>query len=87
MRDGIGQGRGPSSGDALPQGDDPGQRVLALPADLGPLDRGASLGPGGVHRLEVEQALVEALLEGGEGFGGGGHGGGSWPMRSFCHPS
>ncbi len=29
--------------------------------------------------LEVEKAFGEALFEGGEGFGGGGHGGGSWP--------
>ncbi len=31
--------------------------------------------PGFVQEIEVEQAFGEALLEGGEGFGGGGHGG------------
>ncbi len=30
------------------------------------------VGPGHVQELEVEQALGEALVEGGEGFGGGG---------------
>ncbi len=76
---GVGQGFGSGGDDAVPKGDDLGQRVLALPADLGALDRGASLGPGGVHRLEGEQVFGEALFEGGEGFGGAGAGGGSWP--------
>ena len=30
-------------------------------------------------RLRWEQAFGEALFEDGEGVGGGGHGGGSWP--------
>ncbi len=49
---------------------------MKLPADLGTLYRGAAAGPGFVQALEVEQAFGEALFEGGEGFGGGGHGGG-----------
>ena len=53
------------------------------PADLGPLDRGASAGPGFVQALEGEQALGEVLFEDGEGFGGAGHvGGGMAEMRS-----
>ena len=36
--------------------------------------------------LEGEQAFGEALFEDGEGFGGGGQGGGSWPeMRPRGH--
>ena len=54
---GVGQGLGPPGDDALLQGDDPVQRVLKLPADRGPLDRGASLGPGFVQALEGEQAF------------------------------
>ena len=47
-----------------------------LPADLSSLDRGAALRPGLVQTLEVEQAFGEVLIEGDEGFGGGGHGAG-----------
>ena len=44
-----------------------------------PLNRGTAAGPGAVQELEAEQAFGEALIEDGAGFGGGGHGGGSWP--------
>ena len=71
----IGQGLGSAGGDALAQGDDFGQRVLTLPADLGPLERGAAAGPGFAQALEVEQAFGETLFEVDEGFGGSGHGG------------
>ena len=64
---------------------DQGQRVLTLPADLGPLDRGAGAGPGLVQTLEVEQAFGELVFEGDEGFGGGEHGRiigqGTWPIK------
>ncbi len=70
----VGLGFGSGGNDAVPKGDNPGQRVLTLPADLGPLDRGTAAGPGFVQELEVEQASGEALFEGGEGFGGAGHG-------------
>ncbi len=76
----------PGGDDAAPKGDNPGQRVLALPADPVPLNRGAAAGPSGAQALEVEPAFGVVLLEDGEGFGGGGHGGGSRPIRSFCHP-
>ncbi len=58
----IGQGLGSAGGDALAQGDDFGQRLLTLPAYLGALDRGASLGPGFAQALEGEQAFGETLL-------------------------
>jgi len=45
LRGGVGQGLGTATSDAVPKGDDPGQRVLALPADLGALDRGAAAEP------------------------------------------
>ncbi len=60
-------------------------RVFALPTDLGALDRGAAAGPGLVQQLDrgaaagpglVQQLEVEQAFEGGEGFGGAGHGGG-----------
>ena len=54
---GVGQGLGSGGDDAAPKGDEPGQRVLALPTDLGALDRGAAAGPGFVQALEVEQAF------------------------------
>ncbi len=83
MRDGIGQRLGTAAGNASPQRDDPGQRVAALPADLRALDRGAAAGPGFVQALDGEQALDELILEDGQGFGGGGHGGETWlEMRS-----
>ncbi len=47
-----------------------------MSTDVGPFDRGAALGPSFVQALEVEQAFGEALFEGDEGLGGGGHGGG-----------
>ncbi len=52
-----GRAQGLSSGgdDAVPKGDNPGQRVLALPAALGPLDRGAAAGPGLIQALEGER--------------------------------
>ncbi len=53
----VSQGLGSAWNDAVPKGDNPGQRVLTLPAAPDPLDRGASLVPGGVHRLEGEQAF------------------------------
>ncbi len=65
-----------AAGDALLERGDLAQRVLPFPADLGPLDRGAPSGLGFVQELRGEQAFGEALLEGGEGFGGAGHGGG-----------
>ena len=74
---GVGQGLCSGGDDAVPKGDDLGQRVLTLPADLGPLYRGTASGPGFVQALEGEQAFGEALFEDGEGFGGAGHGGGS----------
>jgi len=58
----------------VPKGDGPGPRVLTLPADLRPLDRGAASRPGFVQARKVEQAFGEALFEGREGFGGR-HGG------------
>ena len=73
---GVGQGFGSGGNDAVPKGDDPGQRVLTPPVDLRALDRGATAGPGFVQALEVEQAGNEALFEGGEGFGGAGCRGG-----------
>ena len=76
MHRGVGQRRGSGGGDALAKGDNPGQRALAVPADLRALDGGAAAGPGGVHRLEGEQAFGELLFENGEGFGGAGRGGG-----------
>ena len=72
----VGRGFGSGGDDALVQGDDLGQRVLAGLADLGALDRGASLGPDGVQALEGEQAFGELAFEGDEGFGGAGLGGG-----------
>ncbi len=65
-----------AAGDALLERGDLAQRVLPFPADLGPLDRGAPSGLGGVQALEVEQGFGEAGFEGDEAFGGGGHGGG-----------
>ncbi len=67
LRRGVGQGLGSAGDDAILDRNDPGQRVLALPADLGPLDRGTPPGPGFVQALEVEQAFGEALFENGEG--------------------
>ena len=79
----VGLGFGSGGNDAVPKGDGPGPRVLTLPADLGPLDRGAALRPGGVQALEIDQAVDEPVFEGGEGFGGAGHvGGGMAEMRS-----
>ena len=40
--------------DTVPKGGDPGQPVLALPADLRALDGCASLGPGFIQAIEVE---------------------------------
>ncbi len=71
----VQNGSGPGGNDAAPKGDDPGQRVLSLPADLGPLYRGPAAGPGFVQALEGEQAFGETLFEGWEGFGGAGQGG------------
>ena len=42
---GVGLGFGSGGDDAAPKGDDPGQHVLTLPADLRALDRGAPAGP------------------------------------------
>ena len=70
----IGQGLGSAGGDALAQGDDLGERLLALPPGVGPLDRGTPSGPGAIKALEVEQALGELVFEGDEAFGGGGQG-------------
>ncbi len=53
--------------------------MTALPAGVGALDRGTPSGPSLVQTLELEQAFGELVFEGDEGFGGGGHGGGSWP--------
>ena len=79
----IGQGLGSAGGDALAQGDDFGRRVLTLPADLGPLERGAAAGPSLVQTLELEQAFGEALFEDGRVSEAAGMGGGSWlEMRS-----
>ena len=66
----VQDGSVPGGDDAAPKGGDPGQRVLALPADLRTLDRAAAAGP------DFVQTFEETLFEGGEGFGGGGHGGG-----------
>ena len=80
---GVGQGFGSGGDDTVPKSDDPGQRVRALPADLGALDRGAASGSGFVQALEFEQAVDEPVFEDREGFEGGRHRGGSWPeMRS-----
>ncbi len=70
----VQNGSGPGGDDAAPKGDDLGQWILTLPADPGPLDRGAAAGPSGVQALEVERAFGAALFEDGEGFGGGGRG-------------
>ncbi len=50
--------------------------ILALGADLRALNSGTATGSDFVQALEGEQAFGETLFEGGEGFGGGGHGGG-----------
>ena len=67
-----GQGLASAGGDALAQGDNLGQRLLAPPANSGTVERVAAMGPSFVQALEGEQAFGEALFEGGEGFGGGG---------------
>ena len=56
---GVGQGLDLGGDDAVPKGDNPGQRVLTLSADLRALDRGAAAGPSGVKALEVEQAFCQ----------------------------
>ncbi len=45
---GVSQGLGSSSDDAVPKGDNPGQRVLTVPADLGPVQDMGCMGPRGV---------------------------------------
>ena len=76
LRRSVGQGLGTAGDDAVPKGDNPGQRVLTLPVAPDPLDRGAAARSGFVQALEGEQVFGEALFEGGEGFGGAGHEGG-----------
>ena len=56
---GVGQGLGSDGDDAGPKGDNPGQRVLALPDDLRMLDRGAAAVPSLVQMIEVESRLSE----------------------------
>ena len=45
---GVGQGLGPGGDDAVPQGRDLGQCLLAPPADLGPVQDMGCMGPRGV---------------------------------------